>query len=103
MAKRTSFAVLARVLPDGQAMTIEGRPAWALHQLHLAGKVGCTPITTPGPRWSHYVYKLRRMGFDIETLHESHGGQFAGHHARYILRSSIFLLVKGENQTRAAA
>lgn len=103
MGKRTTFTVIARLLPDGQPMTIDGRPAWALHQLHLAGKVGCTPLTTPGPRWSDYVFKLRGMGFDVETVTESHEGQFAGHHARYVLRSSISLAIKGEGERKEAA
>ena len=51
--------------------------------------VGCTPITTPGPRWSDYVFKLRRRGIDVETVTESHGGPYAGTHARYVLRSKI--------------
>lgn len=103
MAKRTSFTVTARLLPDGQSMTITGRDAWALHQLYLAGKVGCTPIDTPGPRWSHYVYKLRGMGIDIETITEAHAGQFAGHHARYVLRSSISLAIRDEDEQKEAA
>ena len=103
MAKRNAFTVIARLLPDGQPMTIIGRDAWALHQLSLAGATGCTPITNPGPRWSHYVFKLRGMGFDIETVTESHEGQFAGHHARYVLRSSISLAINGEGEQKEAA
>jgi hypothetical protein len=103
MAKRTAFTVAARILPDGQSMTIAGRDAWALDCLYRAGPAGATPIDHPGPRWSHYVFKLRRMGFNIETITESHGGQFSGHHARYVLRSTISLVVKGEDETRAAA
>lgn len=101
--KLKAFVVKARILPNGQAMTIVGRDAWALHELYLAGKVGCTPIDNPGPRWSHYVYKLRRMGFDIETITENHGGQFSGHHARYLLKSAIALVTKDDDGTRAAA
>lgn len=103
MVKRRAFTVIARLLPDGQPMVIAGRDAWALHQLYLAGKSGCTPIDTPGPRWSHYVYKLRRLGIDVETITETHGGQFSGHHARYVLRSSISLAIKGDDQQREAA
>ncbi len=57
-----------------------------------AGKRGCTPIDRPGPRWSHYVWKLRGMGFIIETIHEDHGGPFAGTHARYVLHSDVLVL-----------
>ena len=67
----------------------KGRTRWALECLMLAGAKGCTPITTPGPRWSDYVFKLRGMGVHIETVHEGHGGAFPGHHARYVLRSEV--------------
>ena len=100
--KRKAFAVVVRLLPDGAPMKIVGRDGSALHQLYLASIGGCTPLACPGPRWSHYVFKLRRMGIDIETLNEAHGGQFSGHHARYILRSAISLLIADDNQARAA-
>jgi hypothetical protein len=79
-----------------QNLTLYGREAWALEQLIQAGKFGCTPIDRPGPRWSAYIHKLRRMGFDIETIHESHKGPFAGSHGRYVLRSSIDILPRDE-------
>jgi hypothetical protein len=78
-----------RLLPDGGLITIRGRDAWALLCLLDAGPKGCTPIDHPGPRWSAYVFNLRRAGLVIETLHESHAGPFAGTHARYVLRSEI--------------
>lgn len=84
--------VIARIEPDGGVHEVVGRDAWALLNLIEAGARGCTPITTPGPRWSHYVYKLRRAGFIIETIHEDHGGPFAGTHARYVLRSQVTIL-----------
>ncbi len=79
---------------DGEGMprTIEliGRNAWALGALIHAGPVGCTPITTPGPRWSSYVHKLRHLhGLEIQTIDEEHGGPYAGTHARYILKSRV--------------
>lgn len=70
-------------------MTFIGRDAWALDNLIRAGERGCTPISSPGPRWSHYVFKLRRAGVNVETVDEDHGGPFSGSHARYVLRSSI--------------
>ncbi len=73
-------------------VTLKGRDAWALLELHRAGAEGCTPLTHVGPRWSGYVYNLRKAGLMIETIHESHGGQFAGRHARYVLRSHVRLL-----------
>ncbi|OWV39520.1 hypothetical protein CDZ97_08745 [Mameliella alba] len=70
-------------------VVVTGRDRWALECLIAAGKNGCTPICTPGPRWSAYVHNLRKMGFSIETLNEPHGGPFSGTHARYVLRSAV--------------
>lgn len=82
--------VTARILPDGGLFTVTGRNAWALMELLRAGPSGCTPIDNPGPRWSAYVFNLKREhGLAIETAHESHRGQFPGSHARYILRSNV--------------
>jgi len=68
---------------------VKGRDRWALECLIAAGRKGCTPIDTPGPRWSAYVHNLRTLGVPIETLHESHGGPFAGSHARYVLKAAV--------------
>jgi hypothetical protein len=71
-------------------LELKGRDAWALTELIRAGDLGCTPIDTPGPRWSGYVHKLRRRyGLDIVTITESHGGPYKGTHARYILRNVV--------------
>lgn len=70
-------------------LDISGRAEWALRQLMAAGRKGCTPIDNPAPRWSGYVHKLRRMGIDIETVDERHGGAFPGRHARYVLHSVV--------------
>ncbi|TDL86834.1 hypothetical protein E2L05_12805 [Meridianimarinicoccus aquatilis] len=67
-------------------IVVTGRVRWALDRLRIAGAAGCTPITEPAPRWSGYVFSLRDMGVAIETITEPHGGEFAGHHARYVLR-----------------
>ncbi len=87
--------------PELGAVTVIGRVAWALLELHHAGEDGCTPMTHPGPRWSAYVLKLRRLGLLIETVTERHGGPFAGHHARYVLRSRIRIV--GTDESEAAA
>jgi hypothetical protein len=84
--------LVAKIEPDGGVHEVVGRDAWALRNLLRAGERGCTPIDTPGPRWSHYVFKLRRAGFIIETVDENHGGPFAGTHARYVLRSQVTIL-----------
>ena len=75
-------------LPDGQQRRFRGREAWALNELILAGARGCTPIDNPAPRWSHYVFLLRRH-LNVETVPESHKGPFAGSHARYVLRTPL--------------
>lgn len=72
---------------DPFTLAIEGRELWALERLMRAGPKGCTPISEPGPRWSAYVHKLRRMGVGIETRHEPHGGAYPGSHGRYILKA----------------
>jgi hypothetical protein len=76
---------------DGSVQILElaGREEWALSHLLGAGAYSCTPIETPGPRWSDYVFKLRRRGIDIATVTETHDGPYAGHHARYVLKSKI--------------
>jgi hypothetical protein len=86
MSKRLS--IIFRVLPDGSWQTANGRDAWALLQL-IDKPQGVTPIDTPGPRWSGYVFNLRTMGVTIETIHERHKGAFPGTHARYVLRCQI--------------
>jgi hypothetical protein len=71
------------------ALQLAGREEWALSSLLAAGESGCTPIDHPGPRWSDYVFKLRRRGIDIATITEKHDGPYAGHHARYVLKSKV--------------
>ncbi|MFZ3580768.1 winged helix domain-containing protein [Loktanella sp. DJP18] len=68
---------------------VKGRDKWALGQLIGAGNRGCTPIENPAPRWSAYVFNLREIGVQIDTVHEPHGGDFSGLHGRYILRSRV--------------
>ena len=83
----------ARVIFEGahgpQSDIVTGRLLWTLQQLVRAGARGVTPIERPAPRWSHYVHQLREMGLDIETIREEHGGDFPGHHGRYVLRSPV--------------
>lgn len=79
-------------LDEQEQIRVEGRVAWTLLQLIEAGKVGCTPIERPAPRWSDYVFQLRALGVGIETILEKHAGPFPGNHGRYILRSSVELL-----------
>jgi len=86
-----SSTYLVHIEPDAGKIKLKGRTAWALKKLADAGPRGCTPIDTPGPRWSDYVFKLRRAGLVVETVHERHGGLFPGNHARYVLHSAVRL------------
>ncbi len=95
------LAITFRIEPDGSRLRAKGRDAWALLALHMAGKRGVTPLDTPGPRWSGYVFNLRRMGLVIETVHESHGGPFAGTHARYVLHSEVSIIEGGADAKAA--
>jgi hypothetical protein len=78
--------------PDGVIKRFEGRSAWTLLRLIEAGDRGVTPLESPAPRWSHYVFVLRREGIVIETIEERHGGPYAGRHGRYLLRSPVVIL-----------
>lgn len=89
---KTSQILKVQILPDGAVITTTGREAWALRSMINAGSRGVTPIDHPGPRWSSYVFDLKKMGLDIETLHEKHGGDFPGHHARYVLRTPVQII-----------
>ena len=95
---RAKLGGLYHIEPEGvEPFTIEakGRDAWALDRLHEAGPKGCTPITEPAPRWSAYVHNLRALKVPIETLHEPHGGEFSGTHARYVLRGTVTPMTEG--------
>jgi Winged helix domain len=93
MTRTTSLMVKARIGDDiGPVVTVRGREAWALEKLNAAGERGCTPIETPGPRWSGYVHDVRKLGIVIETVRERHGGPFPGEHARYVLRSRVDII-----------
>lgn len=57
------------IYPEGSppfSAFIEGRELWAMENLMRAGEKGCTPISNPGPRWSAYVHKLRKMGVPLK-------------------------------------
>lgn len=89
--------VSARVgAPNGKRVNLCGRDAWALLQLVAAGPKGVTPIERVGPRWSAYVFKLRKAGIAVRTIRERHGGAFPGHHARYALTEPVFIDEPGE-------
>jgi Winged helix domain len=81
VAKNT-INIVVQLGTDGPVKEFKGRPAWALANLLAAG----------GPRWSDYIFKLKRNGINIETVHESHGGNYAGHHARYVFWSPVTVI-----------
>ena len=91
---RSLYVVVPRV---GKAfrIAVSGRDKWALGRLRLAGGKGCTPISEPAPRWSAYVFNLRELGLEIETVTEPHEGDYPGHHARYMLQSTAVPVAEG--------
>jgi hypothetical protein len=95
--------ILARRVGDVSDLVVTGRNAWALAELVRMGEAGCTPIENPGPRWSAYVFNLKREhGLDIETSHEAHQGMFAGTHARYFLRTPVEIVTRTEDDVAIA-
>jgi hypothetical protein len=68
---------------------VVGRVAWCLMALLQAGPKGCTPITRPAPRWSHYTWCLRGQGINVVTIDEPHDGAYSGSHARYVLMDEV--------------
>jgi hypothetical protein len=104
MPKSGRLTVTARAIPDGSPFTAYGRDAWAFLELVKAGQSGCTPIDNPGPRWSAYVHKLKRLhGLTIETITEAHRGPFSGTHARYVLHTKIEILSRSDRPETAVA
>lgn len=77
-------------VPGGDVtVNIIGRDGWALLHLMAAGSKGLTTLERPAPRWSAYIFKLRRAGITIQTDEEGHKGTFAGTHGRYTLMSNV--------------
>jgi len=95
---QASAALMAEVTfikfrtPEKQELSVKGRDAWTLHRLYEAGDKGCTPLEYPAPRWSAYVFKLRKLGLIIQTVRERHGGSFSGEHGRYVLLTPLEVL-----------
>ena len=93
MGKQQFQAKLAVTTENGEReFSFKGRLAWTMVQLIDAGSHGVTPIERPAPRWSDYVFQLRNLGIDIETIREKHGGVFSGDHGRYVLHSDVRLI-----------
>lgn len=81
-------------MPSGSCLTFTGREAWTLQRLIDAGPRGVTTIDHPAPRWSHYIFKLRRAGLTISTEYEPHRGSFPGTHGRYRLQTPIVVVAE---------
>jgi hypothetical protein len=94
-------SIMVRIPPEGTERRFNGRLAWALHALIIAGENGCTPLDHPGPRWSGYVHKLRRSGLAIEKIDERHVGPYPGRHARYVLRDAVEIVSMGDMEKAA--
>jgi hypothetical protein len=79
-------------MQSGSCLTLTGREAWTLRRLLEAGAAGVATIDHPAPRWSHYIFKLRRAGLAITTDYERHTGPFPGTHGRYRLETSVTIV-----------
>jgi len=94
MTKQTTTAIIDD--DDGpRRVHVFGRDGWALRKLIEAGDREVTPLDTPGPRWSGYIFKLRKAGIPVATLNERHGGAFPGTHARYRLTAAVEITGQG--------
>jgi len=76
-------------VPEILPLTLTKRAEFFLEEMLEAGAEGITTDAYPGVRVGDAVFKLRKAGVVIDTAYEQHGGEFAGHHGRYILRSKI--------------
>ena len=76
-------------LQDGSRQFFTGRDAWTMRHLINAGSRGLTTIDHPAPRWSHYVFRLRKAGLAISTDYEPHTGDYPGTHGRYRLETPV--------------
>ena len=73
-------------------LTLTKRAAWVLGELLAAGPEGISKISYAGVNIGDAILKCRKAGVRIETQHEPHGGEFSGHHGRYVLQSRIVRL-----------
>lgn len=98
LTRESSGAVysIKTTIGDTFLIAVSGRVRWALDQLCKAGTAGCTPLNNPAPRWSAYIFDLRGMGIEIDTIREPHEGEFSGTHGRYVLRSAVVRGMQGD-------
>lgn len=90
--KRRAKVAIAFWRPVGKWQIVYGREAETLTMLIDRGERGLSGLECGATRLAAYVHDLRHdFGLEIRTEHESHGGAFAGSHARYILVSAVEL------------
>ena len=97
---RQELIDLRNELAEETKHQIEGAYTLRLRMLARIDARLMTPIDHPGPRWSGYVHKVRKLGLQIETMTDRHGGPFASHHARYVLCLRVCIL--GDSASEAA-
>lgn len=111
MKRKTLKAVVIEPNPDFPLLSgrreidLVGRYAQTLKALAEAGPRGVTAaeISSWALRLSHYVDILRkRDGLNIETILETHDGDYPGKHGRYFLRSQVEIITDPENGRAAA-
>lgn len=76
---------------------LTGRTAFYMRELIERGERGfSTAELQAGLRVSDGVYKLRRLGFAIDSSREKHDGEFAGNHSVYTLKSRAWIVSASE-------
>ena len=68
---------------------IGGRDLQTLQALAERSANGLSSLEFPAMRLAAYVFNLRELGLDIETIREKHDGPFPGWHGRYVLHSQV--------------
>jgi hypothetical protein len=84
--------LIDRAAVEPTPLVLTKRAEFFLEEMMTAGADGITTIDYPGVRVGDAVHKLRKAGVNIETKYEQHGGEFAGAHGRYLLRSKVVRL-----------
>ena len=86
------YVVSLKFKNETETERMYGRKGWALRLLYDAGEKGVSPTDFPAPRWSSYVFDLRQMGLDIETVRQPQWGSYSSTLTRYVLRSDVVVL-----------
>jgi len=89
--------------PDRELITTTGREAETLRLLIKTGPRGFTSGEASSLGWarrtSHYIFRLRRRGVEIETVRELIDGARVG---RYVLKSPVVLIGQPEARSKGA-